>query len=463
VLVVLGLVVLGFALARRRDRSARLLLLFGPIAVLYGLRLAASTELVRQAFPAERLWAYVRVDATYLLPVLFLGFFEELHGSGWRRSLTWCRIVWTAYAAVALVVDAVRGPGAAMGPNGPLVVIMIVLVTVSTLREGKLGGRGLLLVRVAGVVLAVVAGLKNLNDLGLFPWRPPEEVGFALLVAALCALAIERYATSERRLLELSTDLRTAQRIQQSLLPREQPALARGSDAPFALAARFRPAAAVGGDLYDWVESDDGAGRRRLTLLVADVAGHGVPAALLGALVKMAHSVLSPAAPAPGAALASLNDALFGKLERSFVTAVLVELDVDGDAVALRYANGGHPPPLLCGVRDDAPRELAATGAVLGRFRGARFADGATPFAPKDRLLLFSDGLLEAPGPAGEAFGEERVRAALVDRRALGAEEFADRLLTDLAAWRAGAPKHASEREDDVTLLVLDRRSEIQA
>lgn len=456
VLVALGLAVGAFALARRRAAGARLLLLFAPIVLLYGLRLAAGTGLLQRALPAELAWRYVVVDATYLLPVLFLAFFEELHGPGWLGSLRFARWLWFAYAAVAVPLDFLRGPGFAMRPNSVLVVLMIVVVILNTLRSGRLVGKSLRLVRAGGLVLGLFAILVNLADLGLFPWRPPEAVGFATLVAALCAIAAERYLGSERRLLEIGSELQTAQRIQASLLPRTKPALAAGADAPFALAARTRPATAVGGDLYDWLELH-GEEVPRLGVLVADVAGHGVPAALVAAMVKMAHSVAAARASSPEQVLAALNEALAGKAERSFVTALFLELTWDGAEARLRHATAGHPAPLLLGAAEAAPRELAASGPVLGRFRDATYRGGACGLAPGDRVLAYSDGLVEAAGPDGAAWGEARLAAALCRGRALGADTFLDALFAEHAAWCAAAPSSAAGREDDVTVVVLDR------
>jgi len=457
VLLALGGAALVFALTRRRAGDARLLLLFAPFGVLYGLRLAGSTDLVRSAFPWPTAWLYVNAYCTYLLPVSLLAFFEELHGAGWRRSLVVTRWLWTLYAAGAMVYDAVYGPRAAMASNSPMVVLMIVVLTVNTLRPGKLSGPGLRLIRASGVTVAVLALFVNLASMGFTSFRPPEELGFAFLVITLAMLAAQRWSAGERRLLALNSELETAQRIQTSLLPRSLPAIADGSEAPFALAARSRPAAAVGGDLYDWSERAEENGTRRLELLVADVAGHGVPAALLAAMVKMALSVESTAPRAPEEVLAALNATLHGKFERSFVTVAFLELAWDGTTATLRFANGGHPAPLLLPADRTAVRELAAEGSVLGRFRTGRFLGGTTAFAPGDRVLVYSDGLVEAPGPSGEPFGEARLTAALAAHRSASAADFADRLLADVGAWLAGAPKDAAEREDDVTLVVLDR------
>ncbi len=181
---------------------------------------------------------------------------------------------------------------------------------------------------------------------------------------------------------------------------------------------------------------------------------------LLAAMVKMAHAVVAHAEHTPDEVLAALNGALCGKFERSFVTAVFVDVTWSNGEARLRFASAGHPAPLLLRARDGSVEELEASGPILGRFRGARFTRGERVLAPGDRLLLISDGIVEAPGAQGEAYGEQRLQTILREQHALPAESFLARLLDDVAKWTAGAPALAADREDDRTVVVLDRRSE---
>ena len=208
-----------------------------------------------------------------------------------------------------------------------------------------------------------------------------------------------------------------------------------------------------GGVSGSGVSGGSGRGDRRLGALVADASGHGVPAALIASMVKVAAAAQAAHAASPARVLSEMSGIFFGRLRGQFVTCAYVFLDLD--AARLTWSNAGHPPPLL--LHEGEVRELGPTGTVLGRLSRAAHREGSLPLAPGDRLLLFTDGLPEAASPDGEPFGEERVRAFLVAHAALPAEAFAAALVARLAAW-AGDPAPAGSGgsfADDLTLLVL--------
>ncbi|MEO8503025.1 MAG: PP2C family protein-serine/threonine phosphatase [Acidobacteriota bacterium] len=455
ILLALGFATGALATVRRHDRGARLLAIFAPFSLLYGLRMLASIELVHRAFPAPRFWAYVIVDCTYILPAILLAFIEELHGPGWAQSLRGARWLWIVYAFAGVSIDAVRGPGTAMGPNSALVVLALVIILFNQFRPGQAATLELRVVRWSGALVSLVVLVANLADLGLVPWKPPEAVAFALFVATLCYLAAHRFFAGQRRLLAIGAELEMARKIQSGLLPKGLPALAEttpeGRHPRLAIATRYVPMAEVGGDIYDWVA----LGPERLGLLVADVSGHGVPAALLASMVKMALLVLGAEAKSAESTMAALNAALCGNVERGFVTAGYLILDLDGTNWRVSSASGGHPPALLWRTATRELVELVASGPVLGRFRGAKFVGGVRDLAPGDRLLLFTDGLIEATNGSGELFGEGRLRAAWQRAADLPIETFADAIWAELSDW-VGRGTGCAQFDDDVTLLVVD-------
>jgi sigma-B regulation protein RsbU (phosphoserine phosphatase) len=201
------------------------------------------------------------------------------------------------------------------------------------------------------------------------------------------------------------------------------------------------PAANVGGDYYDFLV-DEGGG---LALVIADVAGHSIGSALMMAMGRSILRCELAGGGEPAAVLRATNAALFDDLVRAglFITAFCARFDPATRRLA--YANAGHNPPLLRRAADGVTRELDADGASLGILQDLEFEPGKTALEAGDVLVLYTDGITEAPGPDGQ-FGEERLRAALDDRPPGALVE----------AIYAAVRAHAGDvRADDVTLVAL--------
>jgi serine phosphatase RsbU (regulator of sigma subunit) len=209
------------------------------------------------------------------------------------------------------------------------------------------------------------------------------------------------------------------------------------------------PLTAVAGDLYDFVD----IGPSSIGILVADVMGHGVPAALVASMVKLAFSVQSGHADDPARVLASMNRILCGQLDRSYVTAVYAVVDTRQQTVT--FANAGHPPPLFHRQGETVTRGDGDHGLLLGFIADATYTNvRLESFGAGDRILLYSDGVLEARNGAGEFFDGERVARWLTRIESTTAERFADIALEDLSRWGAGR-----RFDDDVTFVVAQVRS----
>jgi sigma-B regulation protein RsbU (phosphoserine phosphatase) len=245
-----------------------------------------------------------------------------------------------------------------------------------------------------------------------------------------------------RQLAAIQNELEMARKIQLSILPREVPPAA-GVE----IAARYVPMTSVAGDFYDFIPVDD----RRFGALVADVSGHGVPAALVASMLKIALAAQAPDAADPARVLAGLNQALCGKFESHFVTAAY--LYVDTEKGTIDYAGAGHPPMILYGKAAGSARAVQQNGLFLGMFPHATYTGVQVPIAAGDRCAVYTDGISEARNRAGEEFGTDRLRALLEASPDLPADAFADRVLEVVAGWteRSAAEGH----DDDVTLLVI--------
>ena len=251
-----------------------------------------------------------------------------------------------------------------------------------------------------------------------------------------------RVAANEKKLLAIEAELETARRIQSSILPARAPQVP-GLD----VAMRYVPAASVAGDFYDFLAADG----RCVGILVADVSGHGVPAALIASMVKVAFSSQADHADNPAAVLREMNRIFFGHSPESFVTAGYLYLDLPSRT--MRYASAGHPPLLLWRKSDGQVRAFRESGVVMGPFPDGAYANMEFALETGDRLLLYTDGITEAENEAEELFGEERLLAFVAANGALPVGRFADGLLAEVASW-SGAPDGI--QRDDVTLIVVD-------
>jgi len=206
----------------------------------------------------------------------------------------------------------------------------------------------------------------------------------------------------------------------------------------------YRPAREVGGDFYDFLPFEDG----RLGLVIGDVAGKGVPAALVMATVlTMLRSTVQGTA-SPGEVLARVNDLLAANIPSGmFVTCFFALLD--SQSGRLHYANAGHELPYRQQKR--SVTELWATGMPLGMLPGSSYEEHEVTLSPGERLLFYSDGLVEAHNPGREMFGVPHLQKLLeahADEASL-----IDVLLGELKRFTGDG----WEQEDDVTLVTLQR------
>lgn len=244
----------------------------------------------------------------------------------------------------------------------------------------------------------------------------------------------------EHQLTAIRLELETARQIQLSILPQSAPAFA-GLD----IAATYVPMTSVAGDFYDFVVIDEHC----LGILIADVSGHGMPAALIASMLKVAFATQSDYARDPARVLTGLNQALYGKFQGHYVTAAYTVIDTKNQT--LRYAGAGHPPLLLREGLSGAVRTLLENGLFLGYFRDVTFSSVEVPFHQSDWVLLYTDGISEMMDPSQEMFGEARLKEFLLEHGAPPAAEFSESLLKRLSAWSGRAS--GQDPDDDVTLL----------
>ena len=283
----------------------------------------------------------------------------------------------------------------------------------------------------SSVDLAVEAMRRGASDFIQKPWENQD-----LLQKLRAQLSWARALRWEQR--QRDEELREAREIQDNLLPRKLPKVA-----GYEVAAVTRPLRFVGGDYYSVVRISE----RHTALCIADVAGKGLPAALLMSSLQAALRPLICQRLAPRELCRRLNRILcdltpVGKFI-SFFYAVLDNVDN-----RLTYCNAGHNPPLLIRA-DGTSTELKAVGAVLGQFPQWLYEQSELQMASNDKLLLFTDGLVEACNADEESFGEDNLIRIARENPCSSAEEVMGLLIR-------AALQHTGEHfQDDASLIVL--------
>lgn len=450
ILLAIGLAALALFLFRRTSRDFTLLY-FCSFAILYAIRLLAREGIIRSLFPGKAAvldYLILFIDCFIVAP--FTLFLIQIVEPSWQRVLRWLLAIQIVFGVLHLASASWNiAAGAMKIVNNVFVIGLCAVLLIYYFSAGRRKGRSrevtAVFLGLAIFALFVIEG--NLADLGVLPsHQNVEPIGFFIFVCCLGYVTAQRTLAREERLLEINKELQIANQIQSSILPREIPQLA-----GLEIVARYVPMSAVAGDFYDFVVIDE----RRIGILVADVTGHGVPAALIASMLKVAFAAQTSHADDPARVLAGLNRALCGQFEEHFVTAAYVFVDLD--KLLLRYGGAGHPPLILASLnnaasREGESREVEANGLMLGLFPGAEYSAVDIPLGSGDRILIYTDGILEAMNAAREEFGKLRLKEFLA-ASSKSAAHLADSLLVELRRWSssdAGRPQ-----DDDITLLVL--------
>ena len=300
----------------------------------------------------------------------------------------------------------------------------------------------------ATVGLAVAAMQHGVSDFVEKPW---DNARLLEILERQIELGRERREARRRaneekqageealhHLQEQEREIAEAKAIQERLLPREIPQVA-----GYGIATSWQSARVVSGDYFDVLA----LGEDTLGLCIADVAGKGIPAALLMSNLQAAVRGLSSPSLAPDALCNNLNGLVWRNTHTDrFITLFYALLD--RKTRRLRYANAGHNPPIVF-RRGGSQERLHEGGGVLGVFETQNFDLGTVDLAPGDRLVLFTDGVTEASNREGEEFGEQRLLSLLQEHRALSANAIKEKIAAAISEFSGG---HLT---DDATLLVL--------
>ena len=260
-------------------------------------------------------------------------------------------------------------------------------------------------------------------------------------LAAQIAIAIENarlYEEIARQERRLERDMQMAHELQLRLLPQKNPKLAK-----LEVAAKFIPARAIGGDLYDFFSYSSS----RMGIVIGDVSGKGAPAAIYAALVSGILRSHTPIEPSPAEMLSAVNYSLSERrIDGQFVS--LIYALWDERQSTLQVSNSGLPRPIYC--QGGKPEVIDATGLPLGLFDDATYDEFTFRLKPGDLFVFFSDGILDARNPAGELFGRERAERVASRCWEMSAQQVVNSLFDAVNEHTAG-----EETFDDQTVVAI--------
>jgi len=290
--------------------------------------------------------------------------------------------------------------------------------------------------------------ISNDEVIGVFDLESDELNAYAnddmeilMLLSSQVAIIIEKVMLHEQLIEKqrLETQLEIARQVQLQLLPPKDPELA-----GFDISAYNFPTEEVSGDYYDWVRIYDD----QIGIVIADVSGKGVPAALLMAFLRASLRAATHIGYAPHISMSKVNYLLWESIERNqFVTGFYGTLDATNRTLA--YSNAGHNPPFLLDAEGKAHFEKRG-GVPLGMFRDTRYYEYYATIESGQMLVLYTDGVTEAMNPAGEEYGLDRLVDAARRGRDLSARELINSIHREVIDWTDGLGA-----TDDVTFFIV--------
>ncbi len=281
-----------------------------------------------------------------------------------------------------------------------------------------------------------VAQVINKLDGGVFD---KDDLELFIALCSLAAIAIEN-AKMHRSLMEkqrLVKDMEFARTVQESFLPQKAPEIA-----SYKFSAHYTPAQEVGGDFYDFIPLDEG----RIGIVIGDVSGKGVPAALYMARLGSDLRTLAFTEKNPARALQQLNNQLAERSRRGMF-ATLLYIELDSSSGGLIVSNAGHLPPIIRQTDGTVKKLPAAGGAPLGILPGMSSGSETAKIGFGETVILYTDGIIEAMNAKGDLYGYERFEA-LIRKSPADPDALKSAIIDDVNRYTGWTPQH-----DDMTLV----------
>jgi sigma-B regulation protein RsbU (phosphoserine phosphatase) len=450
----ISLIALSIAAIRPR-KSARLLVWLGIWSGMYGAQELLWSEPVVESLPVSLQAARqpLLVLFAYLISVAATFAFLELTRGALRRFLQVLLVADVAVAIAAIAWFVVSGsPDSLLGYNQWLVLVLL-LTLVLTLSIPGLSRRFLVVgqhrVLTIGALIFAAQALW-VNVARPFHISVPNiynTLGFAILLLSIGYTGVEIMVADERRLLSLDDELAIARQLQFSILPERTPHIA-----GLEIAAVYKPMSAVAGDFYEFLVAD----QRHIGFLVADVSGHGVPAALIASMVKVATQAASDCANDPAQVLRGLGNILNKNVRGQLVSAAYLWIDLAARTAS--YSAAGHPPLARWRKADGTFTRIESNGLLFGIDAVSEYPVCNFPLLAGDRFLLYTDGLTEPENHVGQQFGDRQLEQILRDSQSRGVSELSQLLPAEIQAWQPSSVP----QQDDITFILVDVIESVQ-
>jgi phosphoserine phosphatase RsbU/P len=437
----------AWAIAAMRRSGVRLFLWLGIWSVMYGAGTLTRCQLVVTALPR---WVqigvpYANAVSTYLIVVVAFFAFLELSVGRLRQVIGTIIVAGIAVAIAGIGWFVYAGSEDRFIRYNGIVTVCGLFVLLTVIAVKKLSDKYLVFLNrgvLATGTLVFVSVALIVNLFNALHYKLPHLVnhlGFAVFLLSLGYVGVQIVFGGERRLLSIEKELQVARQLQFSILPIAIPEIENVH-----VAVRYQPMAAVAGDFYEFV-AVDGKG---IGFLVADVTGHGVPAALIASMIKVAMQSVEACAHDPREVLRGLNRVLFKQIHEQYVSAAYLWMDAEHGKAW--YSAAGHPP--LLRWKAGRLERIESNGLLFGIIPDPEYPVRELAICTGERFLLYTDGLIEPQNESGESFGDRKLEEVIRKNQSRPGAEVLDQLLAEIHGWQpAGLPQ-----QDDITLVLID-------